>query len=105
MVFLSSSKPTKNVCVVRYTGKNAQFIIAFFFLLPQELVTEGLESTLIRNLTDHLGNNLLHCVCSAGHTPLLPLLTSRFGSELTGALSDENRKGLTPVQIAIKVRR
>jgi hypothetical protein len=68
-----------------------------------ELVTEGLESTLIRNLTDHLGNNLLHCVCSAGHTPLLPLLTSRLGNELTGALSDENRKGLTPVQIAIKV--
>ena len=72
-------------------------------IFSQELVTEGLESTLIRNLTDHLGNNLLHCVCSAGHTPLLPLLTSRLGNELTGALSDENRKGLTPVQIAIKV--
>ena len=75
----------------------------FFSFFSQELVTEGLESTLIRNLTDHLGNNLLHCVCSAGHTPLLPLLTSRLGNELTGALSDENRKGLTPVQIAIKV--
>ena len=85
-----------------YTEKNVQFITYFFFV-SQELVTEGLESTLIRNLTDHLGNNLLHCVCSAGHTPLLPLLTSRFGNELTGALSDENRKGLTPVQIAIKV--
>ena len=72
-------------------------------IFSQELVTEGLESTLIRNLTDHLGNNLLHCVCSAGHTPLLPLLTSRFGNELTGALSDENVKGLTPVSIAIKV--
>ncbi len=63
----------------------------------------GLECTLIRNLTDHLGNNLLHVVCSNGHTHLLPFLTSRFGSELTGALADENRKGLTPVQIAIKV--
>ena len=103
MVFLSSSKPTKNVCVV--TRKKCAIHHRFFLLLPQELVTEGLESTLIRNLTDHLGNNLLHCVCSAGHTPLLPLLTSRFGTELTGALSDENRKGLTPVQIAIKVSR
>ena len=88
-----------------YTEKMRNSSSLFFLLLPQELVTEGLESTLIRNLTDHLGNNLLHCVCSAGHTPLLPLLTSRFGTELTGALSDENRKGLTPVQIAIKVSR
>ena len=86
-----------------YTEKNARIHHVFFLFFSQELVTEGLESTLIRNLTDHLGNNLLHCVCSAGHTPLLPLLTSRLGNELTGALSDENRKGLTPVQIAIKV--
>ena len=97
MDFLSGSKPTKNVQF--YTKKMCNSSRIF----SQELVTEGLESTLIRNLTDHLGNNLLHCVCSAGHTPLLPLLTSRFGNELTGALSDENRKGLTPVQIAIKV--
>ena len=88
-----------------YTEKMRNSSSLFFLFLPQELVTEGLESTLIRNLTDHLGNNLLHCVCSAGHTPLLPLLTSRFGTELTGALSDENRKGLTPVQIAIRVSR
>ena len=100
MDFLSGSKPTKNV--VQLHGKKCAIHHVFFFV-SQELVTEGLESTLIRNLTDHLGNNLLHCVCSAGHTPLLPLLTSRFGNELTGALSDENRKGLTPVQIAIKV--
>ena len=65
--------------------------------------TRGLESTLIRNLTDHLGNNLLHCACSAGHVSLLPFLTSRFSNELSGALNDENRKGLTPVQSAIKV--
>ena len=88
-----------------YTEKMRNSSSLFFLFLPQELVTEGLESTLIRNLTDHLGNNLLHCVCSAGHTPLLPVLTSRFGTELTGALSDENRKGLTPVQIAIRVSR
>lgn len=67
------------------------------------MATRGLEPTLIRNLTDHLGNNLLHTVCSAGHMPLLPFLTSRFANELNGALNDENRKGLTPVQAAIKV--
>jgi len=44
-------------------------------------------------------------VCSSGHTPLLPFLTARFARELTGALTDENRKGLTPVQLSIKVRR
>ena len=68
------------------------------------MTTRGLEPTLIRNLTDHMGNNLLHCVCSAGHTSLLPFLTSRFANELSGALNDENRKGLNPVQSAIKVR-
>ncbi|TRY68412.1 hypothetical protein TCAL_04100 [Tigriopus californicus] len=64
---------------------------------------EGLEPTLIRNLTDHLGNNLFHAVCSYGHVNLLPWLTRRFGNELNGALlHDENRHGLiAPIQ-AIK---
>ena len=69
----------------------------------QEMTTRGLEPTLIRNLTDHMGNNLLHCACSNGHTSLLPFLTSRFANELSGALNDENRMGLNPVQLAIKV--
>ena len=65
---------------------------------------EGLEATLIRNLTDHHGNNLLHAVCSHGHVNLLPWVTRRFAGELNGALSDENRRGFTPIVYAIKVR-
>ncbi len=65
---------------------------------------DGLEPTLIRNLTDHHGNNLLHAVCCHGHVNVLPWVTRRFGSELAGALSDENRRGFTPIAFAIKVR-
>ena len=64
----------------------------------------GLEPTLIRNLTDHHGNNLLHAVCCHGHVNLLPWVTRRFANELNGALSDENRRGFTPIVYAIKVR-
>ena len=70
----------------------------------QSASLEGLEPTLIRNLTDHHGNNLLHAVCSHGHVNLLPWVTRRFAGELNGALSDENRRGFTPIVYAIKVR-
>ena len=65
---------------------------------------EGLEPTLLRNLTDHVGNNLLHTICSRGHVDILPTLAARFGSELNEALNDENRNGSSPVTLAIKVR-
>ena len=64
----------------------------------------GLEPTIIRNLTDHFGNNLLHKICINGHYSLLPWLTSRFDNELAGALTDQNRKRLTPPTAAVKVR-
>ena len=64
---------------------------------------KGLEPTLIRNLTDHSGNSLLHLACSQENAELLPWLCSKFGGELTGALNDVNRNGLTPVALAIKV--
>ena len=70
----------------------------------QSASLEGLEPTLIRNLTDHQGNNLLHAVCYHGHVNLLPWVTRRFAGELPGALSDENRRGFTPIVYAIKVR-
>ena len=70
----------------------------------QSASLEGLEPTLIRNLTDHHGNNLLHTVCYHGHVNLLPWVTRRFAGELNGALSDENRRGFTPIVYAIKVR-
>ena len=70
----------------------------------QSASLEGLEPTLIRNLTDHHGNNLLHTVCYHGHVNLLPWVTRRFANELGGALSDENRRGFTPIVYAIKVR-
>ena len=69
----------------------------------QSASLEGLEPTLIRNLTDHQGNNLLHAVCYHGHVNLLPWVTRRFAGELPGALSDENRRGFTPIVYAIKV--
>jgi hypothetical protein len=71
--------------------------------IPQVSSLDGLEPTLIRNLTDHVGNNLLHTICAHGHSSLLPWVTRRFGVELDGALADENRRGLTPASAAIKV--
>ena len=62
-----------------------------------------MERTMIRNLSDHLGNNLLHVVSRHGLVLLLPWLAARLGPELNPALSDENKQGLTPVVLAIKV--
>ena len=62
-----------------------------------------MERTMIRNLSDHLGNNLLHVVTRHGLVLLLPWLAARLGPELNSALSDENKQGLTPVVLAIKV--
>ena len=66
----------------------------------------GLDPTLIRNLTDHQGNNLLHTVCSFGHLGVLPWLVRRLAAQVGpgGALEDENRRGVTPVVAAIKVK-
>ena len=64
---------------------------------------EGLEPTLIRNLSDHMGNNLLHTICYNGHAHILPWLTGRFGGDLADGLKDENRNGTTPALAAIKV--
>ena len=36
-------------------------------------------------------------------SPILPWLAARLGPELNPALSDENKQGLTPVVLAIKV--
>ena len=58
---------------------------------------------MIRNLSDHLGNNLLHVVSRHGLVLLLPWLAARLGPELNSALSDENKQGLSPVVLAIKV--
>merc|ERR1719150_2823758 len=64
-----------------------------------------MERTMIRNLSDHLGNNLLHVVTRHGLVLLLPWLAARLGPELNSALSDENKQGLTPVVLAIKCGR
>ena len=62
-----------------------------------------MERALVRNLSDHLGNNLVHVVARHGHVSLLPWLASRLGPELESSLSDENKQGLTPISLAIKV--
>ncbi|XP_064089445.1 uncharacterized protein LOC135203590 [Macrobrachium nipponense] len=63
-----------------------------------------MEGTLIRNLSDHCGNNLLHVMAVFGHlAPLAWLLTSQ--QVLVDALHDENKFGLTPLVCAIKYGR
>lgn len=63
-----------------------------------------MEGTLIRNLSDHSGNNLLHVMAVFGHlAPLAWLLTTQ--QVLVDALHDENKFGLTPLVCAIKVRK
>ncbi|XP_040571729.1 uncharacterized protein [Lepeophtheirus salmonis] len=65
---------------------------------------QGLESTLIRNITDHAGNNLIHGACLYGHVRLLPFLAQKFGPlDFNGSLSDVNSRGLTPATLAIKL--
>ena len=71
-------------------------------MLQKDGLTD-MERTLVRNLSDHRGNNLLHCVARCGHAHLLPWLAARLGSELEPALTDENKQGLTPVVLAVKV--
>lgn len=61
-----------------------------------------MEETLVRNLSDHSGNNLLHAMTIFGHLiPLIWLLTTH--KILVDALYDENKYGLTPVVCSIKV--
>ena len=47
---------------------------------------------------------LLMKIVHQGHTALLAWLASRLGAELEQALGDENKQGLDPTTIAIKVR-
>lgn len=71
----------------------------------QSTSLDGLDPTLIRNLTDHQGNNLLHIICAYGHLNMLPWVVRRFGNQvIEGVMNDENRKGITPPVAAIKVR-
>lgn len=68
----------------------------------QKRSVADMEGTLIRNLSDHSGNNLLHVMAVFGHlAPLAWLLTSQ--QVLVDALHDENKFGLTPLVCAIKV--
>jgi hypothetical protein len=65
-----------------------------------------MEATLVRNLSDHHGNNLLHVVACQGHEAALAWLCSFLQAahlQLEGALADENRSGLTPAACAVKV--
>ncbi|KAF4530028.1 hypothetical protein B566_EDAN017604, partial [Ephemera danica] len=61
-----------------------------------------MEATLVRNLSDHHGNNLLHVLAAQGHAPALAWLCAALGPQLDGALADENRSALTPAACAVK---
>ncbi|XP_065342692.1 uncharacterized protein LOC135941264 isoform X1 [Cloeon dipterum] len=66
---------------------------------------KDMEATLVRNLSDHHGNNLLHILACQGYDGALAWLCSSLmvvQSQLEGALADENRSGLTPVACAVK---
>jgi len=101
-------KPRSNIRVGRGQGETPDWIRELFgFARKGNLdglkeALSDMEKTLIRNLSDHLGNNLLHIVCRHGHASVLPWLAARLGPELDSALSDENKQGLTPIVLAIK---
>lgn len=71
--------------------------------IQKQRVIAGMEPTLVRNLSDHRGNNLLHVLAGAGNADGLAWLCSSFGPEMQDALLDENKRGLTPVVAAIQV--
>ena len=89
----------------------APALLSLNFSLLQKISLADMETALVRNLTDHMGNNLLHIVCrqvsitdhfsllsiycydcycycydimivEQGHTTLLAWLASRLGGEL-----------------------
>jgi len=70
----------------------------------QQRAVAGMEPTLVRNLSDHRGNNLLHVLAGVGNADGLAWLCSAFGPEMQDALLDENKRGVTPVVAAIQVR-
>jgi len=70
--------------------------------LDQTLV--DLDPTLIRNLVDSRGNNLLHCSAKSGHLINIQRLLSILGEEAEAALQDENQAGRTVLLTALKVR-
>lgn len=71
-------------------------------VFQQKRSVADMEGTLIRNLSDHGGNNLLHVMAVFGHlAPLTWLITTH--QVLVDALHDENKFGLTPLVCAIKV--
>ena len=62
-----------------------------------------MEPTLIRNLSDHHGNNLAHVLAACGHVQALAWLVGTCGHVLSEALADENKHGLTPSVAAVRV--
>jgi hypothetical protein len=77
-----------------------------FIYFSQRNLLRDMEATLVRNLSDHHGNNLLHVVACQGHEAALAWLCSFLQAahlQLEGALADENRSGLTPAACAVKV--
>ncbi|GAB6032376.1 hypothetical protein CHUAL_011018 [Chamberlinius hualienensis] len=67
--------------------------------LIQALV--DMDATLIRNLSDHRGNNLFHVCCCFGHLECLQWLMQR-GKQCEDAILDENKYELTPLVCAVK---
>ena len=84
---------------------DAQFLLCFYIelKLKQQRLVSGMDATLVRNLSDHRGNNLLHVVAGAGDADALAWLCVHFKPQIQDALLDENKRGLTPVVAAIQV--
>ncbi|KAF2345828.1 Ankyrin repeat-containing domain [Trinorchestia longiramus] len=60
-----------------------------------------MEGSLLRNLSDCRGNNLMHVVACMGHVACLAWLITSL-PVITDALLDENKFGQTPVVCAVK---
>ena len=60
-----------------------------------------MDGDLLRALSDQHGNTLLHIVSAAGNTRTLQWLVK--DQKLEPGLTDENRNGITPIVMAVKV--
>lgn len=92
---------------LRSKGRTPDWIAGIFSISRRgnlDMLNQALldmDATLIRNLSDHRGNNLFHVCCCYGHLDCLQWLLQR-GKQCEDAILDENKYELTPLVCAVK---
>lgn len=103
----SRKKQDAMLYTLRAKGRTPDWIAGIFSITRRgnlerlSQVLEDMDATLIRNLSDHRGNNLLHVCCCYGHLECLQWLLRR-GQQCQDAILDENKYELTPLVCAVK---